>query len=603
MEILAIPLVALGSLYFMNTQKKTSTEGFNNANTNELPNTDIPNKNYPHEYHLVVPELEKTSKLSTVNRYDSPGAYTDKYFNPSTSNQYISDTTVSTNQSNQSIYYSLTGEKVDSSYYTHNNMVPYFGGSIRSRNTNNNSNESVLDNMSGAGSQTIIKKEQAPLFTPSENYQWAHGAPNQSDFMQSRVNVSMRMANVKPFAEERVAPGLGLGYTNEGANGFNSGMAMRDQWLPKTADQMRVNNKQKATGLMQFGHEGPAASHVKNIGSIGIMEKNRPDTYFDMGPDRYMTTTGAGQGVTLQPMPIDRNVTRPDTAVEYAGGAGYSNSAAYVPGEYMPSHNIALGEVPFAAASAVGRNWAHDADYGMKSTKAYNNNRTANNQNGGYFGAIGGAIGAAIAPVMDVIRPSRKENTVGNLRPYQNAKSTVSESYIFNPADRPGTTIRETTENSKFHLNINAGQNGGGYQVAEQQAIQNARQTTGDFYYAGVAGAGADRRSARTYDAEYRQRNNDVKSSTIDGRMVPGNMALMNGDINMRQVERDSSLINNRAVAPTMPYQTPNVANMGRLAGSQGSSLYQNIQMDRNTPDVLSALSGNPFALSVTRGI
>jgi len=599
---LAIPLVALGSLYVMNNQHTKPKESFRNV-SNELPNTNIPNKNYPDEYPLVVPELEKTSKLSTVNNYNSQGAYTDKYFNPATNSQYASDTTMPSNAPISGSYYSLTGQKVDGSYYTHNNMVPYFGGSIRSRNVDVNSNESVLDNMSGAGSQTINKKEQAPLFTPSENYQWAHGAPNQTDFMQSRVNVGMRMANVKPFAEERVAPGLGLGYTNEGANGFNSGMTMRDQWLPKTADQMRVNNKQKATGLMQFGFEGPAASHVKNIGSIGVMEKNRPDTYFDMGPERYITTTGAGQGITLQPMPIDRAVTRPETAIEYAGGAGFSNPAAYVPGEYMPSHNITLGAVPTPSVSAVGRNWAHDAEYGMKSTKAYNNNRTANNQNGGYFGAIGGAIGAAIAPVMDIIRPSRKENTVGNLRPYQNAKSAVAESYIFNPADRPGTTIRETTENAKFHLNVNAGQNGGAYQVAEQQAIQNARQTTGDFYYAGSAGAGADRRGARTYDAEYRQRNNDVKSSTIDGRMVPGNMSLMNGDINMRQVDRDSSLINNRAVAPTMPYQTPDIANMGRLAGSQGSSLYQNIQLDRNSPEVLSALSSNPFALSVTRGV
>jgi hypothetical protein len=599
---LAIPLVALGSLYVMNNQYTKPKENFRNAN-NELPNTNVPNKNYPDEHPLVVPELEKTSKLSTVNNYNSQGAYTDKYFNPALNRQYASDTTMPANAPVSGSYYSLTGQKVDSSYYTHNNMVPYFGGSIRSRNVDANSNESVLDNMSGAGSQTIIKKEQAPLFTPSENYQWAHGAPNQTDFMQSRVNVGMRMANVKPFAEERVAPGLGLGYTNEGANGFNSGMAMRDQWLPKTADQMRVNNKQKATGLMQFGFEGPAASHVKNIGSVGIMEKNRPDTYFDMGPERYITTTGAGQGVTLHSMPIDRAVTRPETAIEYAGGAGFSNPAAYVSGEYMPSHNIDLGAVPTPSVSAVGRNWAHDAEYGMKSTKAYNNNRTANNQNGGYFGAIGGAIGAAIAPVMDILKPSRKENVVGNLRPYQNAKSAVGESYIFNPADRPGTTIRETTENSKFHLNINAGQNGGGYQVAEQQAIQNARQTTGDFYYAGSAGAGADRRGARTYDAEYRQRNNDVKSSTIDGRMVPGNMSLMNGDINMRQVSRDSYLINNRAVAPTMPYQTPDIANMGRLAGSQGSSLYQNIQLDRNSPEVLSALSGNPFALSVTRGL
>lgn len=600
MELALIPLVALGSLYVMNNQNKPK-ENFRNANTNELPNTDIPNKNYPDEYPLVVPELEKTSKLSTVNQYNSQGAFTDKYFNPATNNQYVSDTTTASNAPVQNSFYSLTGQKVDSSYYTHNNMVPYFGGSIRSRHVNDNSNESVLDNMMGAGSQTIIKKEQAPLFTPSENYQWAHGAPNQTDFMQSRVNVGMRMANVKPFAEERVGPGLGLGYTTDGANGFNSGMTVRDQWLPKTADQMRVDNKQKATGLMQFGHEGPAYSHVQNLGSIGILEKNRPDTYFDMGPERYLTTTGVGKGQTLHAVPIERAVTRPETAVEYAGGAGYSNSAAYVPGEYMPSQNIELGAVPLAAASAVGRNWAHDADYGIKSTKAYNNNRTANNQNGGYFGAIGGAIGAVIAPVMDAIRPSRKENTVGNLRPYQNAKTTVSESYIFNPADRPGTTIRETTENSKFHLNVNAGQNGGAYQVSEQQAIQNARQTTGNFYYSGIAAAGADRRGARTYDAEYRQRNNDVKSSTINGRLVPGNMALMNGNINMRQVDRDSSLINNRAVAPTMPYQTPDVANMGTLAGHPSSSLYQNIQLDRNTPDILSALSSNPFALSVTR--
>jgi len=598
---LAIPLVALGALYVMNTQHETQKEGF--GNVNELPNTNLPNKNYPNEYPLVVPELEKTSKLSTVNNYNSPNAYTDKYFKPSSSNQYASDTTMPSNAPVSNTYYSLTGEKVDGSYYTHNNMVPYFGGSIRSRNVDVNSNESVLDNMMGAGSQTIIKKEQAPLFTPSENYQWAHGAPNQSDFMQSRVNVGMRMANVKPFAEERVAPGLGLGYTNEGSMGFNSGMAMRDQWLPKTADQMRVDNKKKATGLMQFGYEGPGASRVKNIGSIGVMEKNRPDTYYDMGPDRYMTTTGAVRGPTMHAVPVERHVNRPETAAEYTGAAGYSTPAAYVTGEYMPSTNIDLGAVPIAAASAVGRNWAHDADYGIKSAKAYNNNRTANNQKDGYFGAIGGAIGAVIAPVMDVIRPSRKENTVGNLRPYQNAKTTVSESYIFNPADRPGTTIRETTENSKFHLNVNAGQNGGAYQVTDQQAIQNARQTTGDFYYSGIAGAGADRRGTRTYDAEYRQRNNEVKSSTIQGRMVPGNMALMNGDINMRQASRDDYLVMNRASAPTMPYQTPDVSNMGRLAGSQGTSLYQNIQIDRNSPEVLSALSSNPFALSVTRGV
>ena len=103
-----------------------------------------------------------------------------------------------------------------------------------------------------------MKKEVAPLFAPSENQQWAHGAPNMTDFYQSRVNPSMRMANVKPFADEKVAPGLGLGYTTEGSQGFNSGMMMRDSWLPKTADELRVDNKPKAGGFYcdpaQRGH-------------------------------------------------------------------------------------------------------------------------------------------------------------------------------------------------------------------------------------------------------------------------------------------------------------------------------------------------------------
>ena len=603
MELLAIPLVALASLYVVNNQKKqnNATEAFQNI-TNDLPNTNIQNKNYPDEYPLVVPELEKTSKLSTVNNYDGHGAFTDKYFDPNSNMQYAGDTTIPTNSLNNTDYYSLTGQKVDGSYFSHNNMTPFFGSTIRSRFTDNNSNEGVLDNLAGSGSQQFSKKEQAPLFAPSENYQWAHGAPNQTDFIQSRVNPSMRMANVKPFAEERVAPGLGLGYTTEGAYGFNSGMAYREQWLDKNVDELRVNNKQKASGLMLFGHEGPAISRITNTGTIGTMEKNRPDTVFEMGPERYMTTTGLSKAPMMHAMPIDRAVNRPETTMEYAGGAGFANSSTYVPGEYMPTHNVQLGEVPLSVANANGRNYANDGDYGIQNVKVYNNNRTANVQKD-YFGVIGGALGAVVAPIMDILRPSRKENTVGALRPYQNAKTTVSESYVFNPADRPGTTIRETTENSKFHLNVNAGQNGGAYQVTENQAISNARQTTSDFYYAGVASAGSDRRGTRTYDAEYRQRNNEVKSSTIDGRMVPGNMGLYNGNINMHQANRDAYLVNNRAVAPTMPYESPDVHNMGQLSGSSGSNLYSNIQLDRSSPEILSALSGNPFALNVTKGL
>jgi hypothetical protein len=83
--------------------------------------------------------------------------------------------------------------------------------------------------MNGSGSQLFRKVEQAPLFKPEENINWKHGAPNQSDFFQSRVNLGQKNNNVKPFESEYVGPGLNQGYGTKGSGGFNSGMEARDK--------------------------------------------------------------------------------------------------------------------------------------------------------------------------------------------------------------------------------------------------------------------------------------------------------------------------------------------------------------------------------------
>ena len=598
---LAIPGVALGLLYIVSNQKAKS-ENFRNRN--QLPNVDVPNRNYPEELPIVSSDSDQTSQLSTANRYDNGGGvYTDKYFNPNMNKSASQSQMDDIGQQ----FYSLTGDKVNASYFEHNNMVPFFGSNLRTRINNENSYEGLMDSYTGSGSQTISKREQAPMFSPSGNQQWAHGAPNMSEFYQSRVNPSMRMANVKPFAEQQVAPGLGLGFTNEGAGGFNSGMMMRDSWLDKTADQLRVDNKPKATGLMLFGHEGPANSYIKTNATnehMGIMEKHLPDQSFaldtrspsdprDIG--RLFTTGGVEKGQTLRAIPVDRYVSRPETAVAYAGGAGYQNEASYIPGEYMPTHNQQLGAIPLAVANANGRNYATDADFEIKAKKAYPNNRTSNNQDQ-YFGMVSGSIGAAVAPLLDMLRPSRKENVLGTLRPYQNPSTTVPQSYIFNPADRPAPTIRETTEKSKNHLNVSSTQSHGAYQVTGHNPTHTNRTETDDFYYSGVASAGARTRQTVSYEAGYNQRNNELKSSTNIGYTPSGNMNLLNSDINMRQVSRDNMLLNERAVIGTMPYQSPDIMNIGRTAGSS-NNLYANINVDRNTPDITSMLKSNPYVV------
>ena len=579
---LAIPGVALGLLYVASNQNKKN-EGF--SDYKGLPNTNIPDKNYPDE-KINFSELDNTAALTTLNKYDGAnGAYTDKYF------QQNMDSTQNIRTTEEPNFYSLTGDKVNSSYFEHNNMVPYFGSNSMADNRNANTNEGVLDNYIGSGSQNIEKREQAPLFAPNENQQYSHGAPNSNDFYQSRVNPSLKMSNVKPFQEELVAPGLG-----NGSDGFNSGMMNRETWMPKSVDELRVDNNPKSGGNLLYGYEGAAGSRVKNLAGrdhMGVMEKHRPEKTFEMGQDRLLTTTGLEKGQTLRSIPVEKFVNRPETTTSYVGAAGYSNENGYVQGEYMESKRHELGELPYGVANANGRQYANNADFGMKSKMAYPNNRSSNKQDD-YFGMVSGSLGAAVAPLLDVLRPSRKENVVGTLRPYQNAGSNVPQSYIFNPNDKPGVTHRETTENSKFHLNVNKNQNGMGYLVSENQAFDTNRQETGDFFYAGNAGAGAGTRQTSSYIAEYNQRNNDIKSSTINGRLAPGNMKLVNNDMNIRNKDRHETFQNKRAVVGNMPSQIPETTHMGRLAGSE-NALYSNINLDRNNKDVTEMLSSNPY--------
>jgi hypothetical protein len=360
-----------------------------------------------------------------------------------------------------------------------------------------------------------------------------------------------------------------------------------------------------------MGHEGPANSHIKQIATseqMGIMEKHRPERSFvlddrNTGDDigRLFVTGGLEKGHSLRSIPVERHVTRPETSTDYMGVAGAQHEAAYVPGEYMPTHMQQLGPVPVGVAGAHGRNKAGENDFNIRSNKAYANNRSSNQQDS-YFGAVGNSLGAAVAPLLDMLKPSRKENMIGNMRPYQNPGTAVGQSYVFNPADKPAPTIRETTENSKFHLNVNANQNGGAYHVTEHQVADTARNETGNFYYAGNAGAGAGTRQTTSYESGYNQRNNDIKSSTIDGYMVKGNMSLLNSDVNMTQKERDTMLKNERSISGNMPYKAPDVSMMGELSGNV-KEYNSKIQMERTAPEMMMNLQSNPYVVDYKKGL
>jgi hypothetical protein len=599
---LAIPFLALGALYVASNSTK---DGFQNRNES-LPNTDIPDRMFGNSLDDVYPgvifsqDTDLTSQLSTVNRTDTNSVYTDRYFSPTTGE--AATNTVGMNPTATGTYYSLAGSQVDSSYFQHNNMVPFFGSNSRTRLIDENANEGLIDNMTGAGSQIFSKKEQAPLFAPSEHMQWPLGMPSFTDFEQSRMNVATKMSNVKPFEEIRVRPGLG----KEGENslGFNSGMMAREMWMPKTADQMRAANNPKSGGISLDGHEGPAISYITNMGLEGILEKNRPDRVFALDSSRYMTTTGAqGQAQTLHALPVDRNDTCRTNTASYQGGAASYVDAPYVDGEYMESRRMQLGAVPLTPADGVGQGGARDGEYGIKSFKNYTNNRATTIKDD-YFGAIGGAFGAAVAPLLDALRPSKRQNAIGSMRPYQNPETTVKNGYLFNPGDRPAPTLRELTEDATTGFSgVNAGQRGTGYMSNPQNAVHTYRQETSDYYYSGN-GSTVNAKQMRNYEAEYNQRNNAIKSSVVGntGYTPTGGMALLNGDLNVRtNAKTEQDLAVRRGPSASLPYQSPDATAMGRMTGAQ--PLYQTMQLDRTDPAILSALKSNPYNLNVLNGL
>jgi len=601
MAEIAVPLIALGSMYVVSKQKKdnksSNSEGYANMTKtkNALPgiNPPKPTNNFP------LTEPVKTS--NNTSAYTNPNQHTDKYFDPKNyaaqEQRQTSDHGVGGGTKTS---LSLTGKPIDKNNFKHQNMAPFFGGKIRGATINNNITESVLDNMQGQGSQFFAKKEQAPMFKPQEGYQFANGAPNVSDFIQSRVNPSMRMANVKPWDEQHVAPGLNKGYTNDGSAGYNSGMEARDMWMDKSVNELRVETNPKMTYELQ-GHEGPSSHFIKNAPTThtqGKVEKHLPDKYFASGPERWMTTTGIEKAQTARGIELLNDVNRTSTTAEYYGTRANQKEGTYVNREYQPTRRPVLPVQDFSTPSSIGTSKPTTGDHGAQSYSNLANNRSTTRNNN--IGPAGGFIKAIVSPVLDLLRPTRKQDVVDNMRSSGNAGTAVSNGQIFNPADRTKTTIREMTEAELDcnHMNVQS-QNANAYLVSEHQPVNLQRDTT-NISHTGTAGSSGFT-ATKSYEAEYKQRNNVNKTQV--NRPNQGGTQMFNQNDNITISKRDGDRDNNRWWVPSSGGTAGITAratndNIGRVKVSE--SYDQNINTDRIAPELLSAFKTNPYTQSLS---
>ena len=603
---LAIPLIALGSLYVISNQNKEkenlqntlkskhpsnlNKENFESMKQKDkyLPNTKIPVENYP--------IMNNSELINNTEKYPNPNEATSEYFNQNLYEQKERQN-IKVGDNIQQIY-SLSGNYLSSKEFQHNNMVPFNGAKPKGQIYNNSNAETILDNYLGSGSQVIKKIEQAPLFKPQENVQWAYGAPNMSEFYQSRVNPALKNNNVKPFESLRVGPGLDQGYGINGSNGYNSGMEARDKWLPKNVDELRIATNPKQEFSLS-NHEGPANSFIKNVGIEGKMEKYRPDTFFINNQERWLTTTGAQKAQRNVSQEILLPVKRDDISSYQTGTPSASmKNASYVPSQYEEPKNKVLEGFDVGPSCATSSRPELDNSLNLNSYSNLNNNRALNNQPRIYNSGFSKTLGAVVAPLMDVFRPSKKEEYVNNIRVYGANGSNVPANYVLTSGDIPNPTIKESTLYTPNGYIGNQASKDGAYYVSKQQAISNQRTTTQSSSYNGVGGSGT-KIGARNYQGDYRQTNNESKEKSIAGRMNSGNASIFNPytNVSITKTERQNT--------EYFPPASSVIGGIGPTISTYGNYNHNipnvhNIGCERIEPQILSALKSNPYVHPLT---
>ena len=590
MAEVAIPIAVLGAMYIISNKNDNKKENYENIHSS-LPNTKPIVKNFPKKNY---DDLLNQTNVQTYSGYKNAN---EELYKPTGYKNAVNQAEI---QKESLQFESLTGNSVNPSSLEHNNMVPFFGSKV-TQSTDIKGYEGLLDIYTGSGNNSVKKEGIAPMFKPEAGLTHIYGAPNNTDYIQNRMKdtLTTKMNNVKPWQEIQVGPGLGKGYSSKGSGGFNSGMEQRCKYMPKTVDQLRASTNPKVTygGQILGAYSGNGLANSANKAMIGKLEKNRPDRHYENSADRWFTTTGAEKAQTARSAIVLQPENRTTTTREYFGNAAdREGEGTYQPGHYRGTHKQQLKSQNMGVATDTGGWGATPQDYGKKGYKARTNARTFTSERT-QLGAAGALVNALTAPLMDMLRPSRKENVIGNMRPMGNAsgRGGVMNEPIWNPADTPAHTIREQTEGTK-HMLMGGTDEANGYMIKKMNAVEQQRETTNCQSLNGYSAANGTAR-ARVVDADYNARLNTNKQviSRVD-RYNIGNSSLASHAQNV-------TTFSNTATKPAEIYgnnfckQTPSMSTHGRVAGKNTRN--SSIDCARNTPAMVSAFNQNPYTQSL----
>lgn len=417
--------------------------------------------------------------------------------------------------SGKTVISALTGLPMSSDEFTHNNMVPFFRGSVK-QNMTDDSNTSALDNMIGTGFNQIEKREQAPLFDPQrEPMGNVTGLENMTDFMQDRMIVSSNRANETPIEATRVGPGLGQGYSSLPIGGFQQMEVLEVARRNLSVDELRAASNPKLT------FEGviiPGKAIGTQRGDIGEVRKYHPDKFFlnENGERNFVTANADNLRPTTRSDQVMKFQARSETSTPIQGPAGPTDS--------KQTYTVPSFRAPFVRQhDGYGYRNADGSAYGVSDTDATNNDfgaaayelpvnqRNVISERGQALNLVTAGVPQAMQAYdpNDIARPTVRETTgetdwIGSATAVDAKKLTV-----YDPNDIARTTVRETTGSTDW-IGSAVGVEAKKLTVYDPDDIARTtvRETTGANDWIGSA-VGVEAKKLTVYDP------NDIARTTV----------------------------------------------------------------------------------------
>lgn len=345
----------------------------------------------------------------------------------------------------------LTGVDIPKEKFTHNNMMPYFRGSIR-QSLNENASASILSNQTGVDNLQFGKREVENFSDYKEaDIGNMHGSTGSYQLAQDRMVQSTMRNNAQP-APMLVGPGLNKGYGSEPSGGYQQADTLNYIKVP-TVDELRVATNPKVTykGRTVDG-QGVKIPAV----DVGEFAKNRVDTFFENTPERYFTTVGANTKDSERPEQLMKCTAREVTSTESYQGGAYANRAMEERPDVEETKNQNLCEFGILNANPVAKGRGEKDDYSRSAYKTYTNARDVT-ACAAYDGNLISLVKAWVAPFTDVARSTTKEYTTAAAR--QGAPGIMSVQIpgkltVHDPNDIARTTIKETLIHDQDNMNL-----------------------------------------------------------------------------------------------------------------------------------------------------